>query len=431
MDDAPWPSGRQAWGIVALLTAAYFLAYIDRTILSLLVEPIKHSLRLSDTQIGLLQGVAFSLFFTLATFPAGWVADRGNRTRLIAWGIAIWSVMTALGGFCTSFAQLFVARMGVAAGEATLTPSGPSLIADSFPPERRSLPIGVYSMAGGTGAGLALIAGGAVAGLVKNGDALRFSGIHWLQALEAWQVVFLAVGLPGVIVSLCFFLTKEPQRRHQSGAEGSLVELFAALKTRRAVVLPQFAAMCLYNTYAFAYLSWMPAFFIRVHHWTMVDVGLKYGLVQLTFPIAGALAGGAAARWLWRRGRSDASLLTSAACLGLMCVPAIAGTLVHSTLASALLLGSMVACAQAAAGNSVAAIQELMPNRLRGRTTAIYYIAIALTSVTFGPILIGVMNDHAFSVGTSLSVTAACTIPIAALLLFYAAAKRQQVRWVA
>ena len=118
----PWPAPRRAWGAVGLLMAAYFMSYVDRTILSLLVEPIKHSLHLSDTQIGLLQGATFGIFFMLMTFPFGWVADRGHRMRLIALGIAVWSTMTAVCGLCGNFAQLFLARMGVAAGEATLIP---------------------------------------------------------------------------------------------------------------------------------------------------------------------------------------------------------------------------------------------------------------------------------------------------------------------
>jgi MFS family permease len=424
----PWPTPRRAWGAVGLLTAAYFISYIDRSILSLLVEPIKHSLHLSDTEIGLLQGAAFSILFMLMTFPAGWIADKGNRMRLMAWGIACWALMTALSGLCANFTQLFLARMGVAVGEATLTPTGPSVISDNFPPERRTLPLSIYSMAGGTGVGVALIAGGFVASLLSSRDTMAIPGIG---TFESWQVIFFVVGLPGLIVSLSFFLAREPRRRDQERVEGTIHELMQVIKSRRAIVVPHFAGICLYQTYAFAYLGWLPAFFMRVHGWSIIDVGLKFGVVQFTCPIVGALGGGWFARALWHRGRRDANLLTSATCFGAMAVPAITGTLVPSVIISELLLGLTIGCAQAAGGASIAAIQEIIPNRHRGRVTAIYYVLVALSGMTIGPLLIGVMNDYIFagglSIGKSLSLTALLTLPLASLLLFIAARRRTRL----
>jgi MFS family permease len=424
----PWPTPGHARGTVGLLIAAYFMSYIDRSILSLLVEPIKHSLHLSDTQIGMLQGAAFSIFFMLMTFPAGWIADQGNRMRLIAWGIACWALMTALCGLCTNFTQLFLTRMGVAVGEATLTPAGPSLISDNFPPERRALPLSFYSMAAGMGVGVSVIAGGFVASLVSGHASVAVPGIG---TFEPWQIIFFAVGLPGLIVSLSFFLAREPRRRDRERAQGTIHELVQVIKSRRAVLIPHFAGVCLYQIYAFAYLGWLPAFFMRVHGWSMIDVGLKYGVVQLTFPIAGAWVGGLLARMLWRRGRRDANLLTGAICFGAMAVPAILGTMTASAIASALLLGLAMGCAQAPGGANLAAIQEIIPNRLRGRVTAIYYVVIALSGMTIGPLLIGVMNDYVFAgdlgIGKSLSLTALLTLPLASLLLFIAARRRTKL----
>ena len=184
----PWPTPLRAWGVLCLVMAASCTSNIDRAILSLLIDPIKHSLQLTDTKMGLLQS-AFGLFFTLTTFPAGWIADRGNRMRLIAMGIAGWSIMTALCGMCANFTQLFFARMGVAVGEATVTPAAPSVISDNFPPQRRTLPLSLYGMAGATGLGVSLLAGGFVASLVHTGEVVT---IARLGTFEPWQIVFFA-----------------------------------------------------------------------------------------------------------------------------------------------------------------------------------------------------------------------------------------------
>jgi MFS family permease len=420
-----WPTAGRAWSAVGLLMAAYFVSYIDRSMLSLLVEPIKHSLHISDTQVGLLQGAAFSIFFMLMTFPAGWCADRGNRMRLIAFGIACWSIMTALCGLCSNFTQFFLARMGVAAGEATLTPAGPSIISDNFPPDRRTLPLSLYQMGAGMGAGVSLIAGGFIAGLVSGHDTVT---IPEIGAFAPWQIIFFVIGLPGLLLSLTLFLAREPRRRDQERTEGTLHELVQVFKSRRAYIIPHLSAYCLYQTYAYAYFGWLPAFFIRVHGWSVPEVGLKYGVVHLVSAMTGAVAGGWLARSLWHRGRRDANLLTCTLCSGAMVVPAVFGTIVPNVIAAVLLLGLTTALLQAIGGTNSAVIQEIAPNRLRGRFMAIYYVVTSLSSMTIGPLLIGVMNDHVFSgirsVGKSMSLSALLTLPPASALLFIALRRR-------
>ena len=407
--------------------AACFVSYIDRSILSLLAEPIKHALHLSDTQIGLLQGAAFSIFFLLMTFPAGMFADRGNRMRLIGAGIVCWSFMTAVCGLCVNFTQFFLARMGVASGEATLTPAAPSIISDNFPPERRTLPLSLYQMGAGMGVGVSLIAGGFVAALVRGHETIT---IPTVGTFEPWQIIFFVIGLPGLFLSLMLFLGREPARRDQEGAHGTLHELAQVFKSRRAYIIPHLSAYCLYQTYGYAYFGWLPVFFMRVHGWSVPEVGLQYGVVHVVFGIAGAVTGGWLARLLWHRGRRDANLLTCAMCLSAMVVPAVFGTIVPNVIVSVLLLGLTAGLLQALGGTNSAVIQEIAPNRLRGRVVAIYYVVTGLTSMTFGPLLIGVMNDHVFSsarsIGKSMSLTALVTLPLASALLFLAVRRRAQ-----
>jgi MFS family permease len=415
---------------IALLMAALFMSTIDRSILALMVDPIKRSLQVTDTQIGLLQGVAFGIFFMLMSFPAGWLADRHHRMRLVAFGIALWSVATALCGLCTQFAQLFLARMGVAIGEATLQPVAPSIIADHFPPERRTLPMSVYLMGAGMGAGVTLVTGGFVAHLIRNVDSVT---IPALGTFQPWQIIFFVVGLPGLIVSLLFLFAPEAPRREQHHSHGSSVELLAALRARRSILLPQFAGVGLYQIYAYGYSAWMPAYFGRVYGWSIVDIGVKYGLIQMTFPMAGAWIGGMLARRLSDRGHRNFNLLTAAICIGFMAVFGIVATLAPSALASALLLGCTMAFTQAPGGPNASAIQEIFPNQLRARATALYYAVVALVGMTLGPLVVGLMNDHLFTsragVGRSLSLTALLTLPAAAVLVYVASRRRLWFHW--
>lgn len=426
----PWPTPARAWAAVSLLMAAYFMSYVDRSILSLLVSPIKESLQLSDTKIGLLQS-AFGLFFTLMTFPAGWFADKGNRMRLIAEALACWSMMTALCGMCTNFAQLFLARMGVAVGEATLLPTSPSIISDNFPPERRTLPLSLYGMAGASGLGVSLIAGGFVAHLVTGSDVVAIPGIG---TFAPWQVIFFAVGLPGLPVSLILFFAREPRRRDQGQASGTISEFWEVLRSRRAILVPHFAGVSVYFIQAFAYSAWVPAFIMRVHGWSITEVGLKYGTVHLICGFAGGLTGGWLAQTLWRRGRRDANLLSSALLLCMTMIPAVLGPLAAKGMTSVLLLGLAAIFSIATAGPNVAAIQEIVPNRLRGRVTALYFAVISLVGITFGPLVIGVMNDYVFtdelSIGKSLSLTSILMLPLGATLVFIAARRRTKLDWI-
>ncbi|MGH8237396.1 MAG: MFS transporter, partial [Steroidobacteraceae bacterium] len=163
-----WPPPARAWWTVAVLTFTYIISFVDRTILGLLIEPIKVELSLNDTQIGLVQGMAFGLFYAVMGLPLGWLADRTSRRGLIAVGAALWCAATAACGLASSFVQLFLARIAVGVGEAALSPAAMSIISDSFPKERRAVPIGVYAAAAALGAGLALIVGGTVIQLVSN-----------------------------------------------------------------------------------------------------------------------------------------------------------------------------------------------------------------------------------------------------------------------
>ncbi len=172
-----WPSSTRAWATVFVLLAAYAVAFIDRQILTLLVEPIRRDLHINDTQFSLLSGLAFTLFYTVMGIPLGWLADRGSRRKLILVSVLFWSAMTASCGMAKSFGMLFLARIGVGVGEAGLSPAAFSMIADSFPPDKRSRALSLYAMGAVAGVGLALIIGGAIIGWASTAPPVVFADL--------------------------------------------------------------------------------------------------------------------------------------------------------------------------------------------------------------------------------------------------------------
>jgi MFS family permease len=232
VNEAPWPKPARAWWTVIVLTFAYVVSFVDRTILSLLIEPIKADLALSDTQIALVQGIAFGLFYAAMGLPLGWLADRMSRRLLIGIGAGFWCLATAACGLAASFPQLFLARIGVGVGEAALSPAAMSMISDSFPKERRALPIGIYAGAAALGAGLALILGGSVIRLVSGASQVS---LPLVGDVAAWQAAFILVGVFGLVLLPLMATVVEPLRRNDSAVQGRCsASIDSSSSTRRS-----------------------------------------------------------------------------------------------------------------------------------------------------------------------------------------------------
>lgn len=414
----PWPSPRLAWTAVAILAFANVLSYLDRIVINLLVEPIQQDLAISDTQFGLLQGVAFGLFYTAMALPIGRMVDSGPRKRIIATGVLVFSLFTLLSGFARSFAQLFIARVGVGAGEASVVPTAYSIISDMFPPEKLGRAMSVFTMTAFVGIGLAYIAGGAVIAAMALWDAPGF-----IAPLAPWRRTFLLVALPGlVIVPMLLILLREPARRGTAtGRKVPVREVAAHLFGQRRALAFLFAGFSMITLSGYASTVWTPALFIRTYGWSAAEIGMAYGLLYLVLGPAGALLAGALCDRMTARGVLDAPLRVAAlGYIGTGLFGGIAPLMPSGELALAMFAPAMLMSTMPfpMAGT---AIQLVTPNALRGQVSALYMLVINLVGLGLGPLIVGLFNDLVFTgpsgVRYSLaSVNAACA-PLAFILL--------------
>jgi MFS family permease len=417
-DTEGYPSERYAWYVVAVLVLAYTVSYVDRTILTLMVKPIRDSLGISDVQISLLHGLAFAIFYTVLGVPLGWLADRANRTKIIAVGIFVWSLMTALCGLSRNFIQMFLARVGVGVGEAALSPAAYSMLNDYFRPARRTLAISVYSTGVYIGSGLALIVGGGVIAVMPALD------LPMVGHLEPWQVVFLAVGLPGVLVAALMLTVKEPVRRGLlKGGTGQpgLSETIAFIRKRSTAYGLHFVGFSMLAMLWSGCAAWIPTFFARSFGWTPAQIGPLFGVAVAVFGTLGITLGGTLAERLKAKGAADGNIragVTSA--VALFPLGVVAPLMPTAELALAV-YAVFVFFSSLPFGAAAAALQEITPNQMRGQVSALYLFVINLAGIGLGPTIVASITQYGFgedaALKYSLSITAGVAAVLAATLL--------------
>jgi MFS family permease len=400
--EEPYPPLGYAWYVVGVLTFVYIFSFIDRQILNLLVRPIRRDLGISDTEMSLLMGFSFAVFYTFSGIPLGRLADARSRRTIIAIGFATWSLFTAGCGLARNFAQMLLLRMGVGVGEATLSPAAYSLITDYFPRQRLATAISVYSMGIYIGSGLALILGGAVAALAATQEWWE---LPLIGATRPWQVIFFIVGLPGVPLALLMYTVREPERRGMRKTQSADGKARTAQVPMRQVIryLLDNKATFLCHNLGFALISfsnygsnaWVPTFFIRNHGWTASKAGIVYGTIIAMAGTLGIVAGGRFADWLSERGYRDATmrvgLLVTLAWLPCGLYP----LLPDANWAAALLVPA-VFLTSAPFGVAAAAVQQMMPNPMRGQASAIYLFVVNLIGLGLGPTAVALTTDYVF-----------------------------------
>lgn len=393
-DQIRYPTTVRAWCTVGILLVAYVLSFVDRQILNLLVGPIRADLGINDTQMSLLMGLSFAIFYTIAGIPLGRIADSKSRRGLIAWGVAFWSLMTAACGLAQQYWHFILCRIGVGAGEAALSPAAYSLIADSFPADRRATAISVYAMGIYLGAGMAFLLGGIV---VTWANAQGPMTLPVLGIVRPWQLIFLVLGAAGLMFCLVLLAIKEPTRKGVgAGVAVPLKEVGAYLLTiRKAVLCHNFGFACL-SFASYGASAWIPTFFIRTHGLTPGEVGIYYGSLVMVAGSTGIVFGGRLADYLARRGYRDANMRVGllAAALTLLCN--VVFLVDNMPLLWAIMFFNVFTVAMPF-GVAPAAIQEIMPNAMRGQASAIYLFTITLIGLGIGPTAVAMFTDYVFA----------------------------------
>lgn len=404
-----YPSSRTAWTLTILLTIAYVLSFVDRYILGLLVEPIKADLGLTDEQIGYLIGPAFALFYATMGVPLGWAADRVRRTRLVAAGVALWSIATAASGLVRGFFGLLVARMSVGVGEAVLSPSAMSMIADSFPPEKRGRPVGVYSAALSLGAGLASLIGAAVLTWAKASQGIE---LPIVGAVKPWQFAFIVVGLPGVLLALLFLLVPEPPRQRAAGEGPKPASFGESLRVTTSrfgafgglVLLVSVMTVIAYSQ------GFNPAAFSRTFGWEARDYALVNGIKILAIgPATVALTGILIDRWR-SAGREDAAFRVLAIGFVAMVPTSALPFYMPGPWTAFVMLGISTIAIGVVTAAGIVALLSITPGTSRGTIVALYYMVISIAGLGLGPTTVGLLSTRLF--GEEELRTAIAAIPI-------------------
>jgi MFS family permease len=400
-------SAARAWTVVVLLLLAYTVSLIDRQVLSLLVQPIKASLHISDTQLSLLHGLAFAIFYTLFGILIGRAVDRHNRRNIIVAGMTLWCLATIACGLSSSFAGLFVARMFVGVGEATLSPAALSMIADYFPPHRRGRAMSVFSTGVFVGSGLALVLGGAA---IDATERMGETVLPLIGPAEGWQIAFFIVGAPGLLVAALIAAVREPQRMEVSSEGAGVAESLAFFRRNGGALGTMILAFGANGLINFSLSGWAPTYFIRVFGWSPGQIGAVYGTLLLVCGTSGVILGGWISDRLVARVGAKGVLLTMRGAALLM-IPSLAAFGFASTPTAALVaLGWSCFVLGLPTGLAPVALYSITPNQFRGQIAACYLFAVTMIGMTLGSTLIALSTDYLFrdeaAVGSSLALVA-------------------------
>jgi len=419
--EAPYPRASYSWYVVGVLTLVYVFSFIDRQIMSLLVSPLRRDLHISDTQVSILMGLGFAIFYTLCGIPLGRLADTRSRRSIIAAGLVAWSIFTAMCGLAKNFGQMLLWRIGVGVGEASLSPSAYSLITDYFPKERLATAISVYSMGIYLGAGLSYLLGGIIVRLASVKDAWI---LPLVGAVRPWQVIFFAVGLPGLLVVFLMLTVKEPFRRGivKQASAIPFSQVFKYILENKRTFLSHNIGFGFLSLASYASGAWVPEFFRRDLHWEVQKTGLVYGAMVMVFGSLGIVGAGRIADAMRARGIRQGNMLLGVF-IALLWIPVnIFLFLAPSGNWATLWLVPACMCAAAPFGIAPAAIQQMMPNPMRGQASAVYLFILNLIGLGMGPTAVALCTQYVFgrdeAVNYSLLIVTVAASAIAALLLW-------------
>jgi MFS family permease len=419
--ERPSHSLRYAWYVVGVLTLAYVFSYIDRQIFSMVVTPLRQDLHISDTQVSLLIGVSFVVFYASFGIPLGRLADVYSRRVIIVVGLVLWSLFTTGCGLARTFPQMLALRMGVGVGEAALSPAAYSLITDYVPRPRLATAISIYSMGIYLGAGLSYVLGGIVRGYAS---AQAMSTLPLFGQIHPWQILFLVVGLPGLAVAPLLFSIREPARLGSAVQSGVIPigQVFSYIFVNAKTFLLHNIGFGMLSLSSYTAGAWVPEFYVRTFHSNIKTVGITYGIIVAVCGSFGIIGAGRLADHMRARGRANANLFLGML-IGLVWIPLnLLLFLAPSPIWATVWLVPGVIMASAPFGIAPAAIQQMMPAKMRGQASAVYLFILNLIGLGLGPTAVAAVTQHVFgrddALKYSLTIVTSGACVVAVVLLY-------------
>ncbi len=406
-----YPNEAYSFYVVAVFMLLYMLSFVDRVLISLMIEPIKGEFDLSDTQIGLLVGFSFVLLYSVMGIPFGMMADRFNRRMLILVGVVGWSLATSLSGLATGFLWLLIARTAVGIGEAALSPAAISTIADRFRPQRLGIAVAIYSCGVTLGGGLAMAGGGL---LISWANATSIA-LPLLGTLEGWRLALFAVGLTGIPFAALVLLTvREAPRLGDRASSLTMADVFKHILQRRKVFFGLFAGYSACAAASYIPLLWAPAFYARDFGLAPSEVGWLIGSMVGVLGLAGVVTGGRLSDRLLRNGKHDAPVRIVIASIVLQ-GPAFAAAYLVSDVRLSLAFMALGIFTMSMFGSLQATtIQLIAPAEMRGRMMGLYLLIANLVGMGLAPLVIGMLSDALSNhLGYAMAITSSCALIIA------------------
>lgn len=436
LQDSRQGSTLYPWYVVIVLMLAQTFSFIDRMIMGLLVGPVRASFGISDTQYSLIAGLAFGIFYAVMGIPLARIADNKSRKVLISIGISVWSLMTAACGLATGFWSLFLARVGVGVGEASLSPAAYSMITDYFSKKVLGLALSVFTIGVTIGSGLAYVIGGKVVAYVES---LGTVSLPLVGNIEGWQMTFFVVGIPGLVVAALVMLTvREPVRRGRvvlkndndnqtsdttTATEKAVPfrEVLSYLAEHKGAMLSHCIGMAFYVMVVYSLNIWGPTYLIRTFEYSRGQAGIIMGVAMLLGGTLGLLLGGRFADKWFNNGCIDAYsrviLFSACGCL-LFVIPL---GITQSATIGIICLSVAIFFSAFQGGIAGGVIQLMMPNQMRGQAVALYFMATNLLGIGLGPTIVASITDFVFmddaAIGKSLALSAIVLCPLGILIM--------------
>ena len=414
-----YPEKKHSYSAVAILTLAQVFAFIDRQIPSMLVEPIKQDFNLTDSQIALLGGAAFSIFYAVMALPIGYAVDRYQRTKVLGIGIFLWSLMTALAGLTNSFGKLFGARIGVAVGEAVMAPTSVSLISDSFPENKQGKPMGIITSGVYIGIGITLLGGGFLIDYLTEIGGINLPLIGYLKP---WQATFMIVGIPGLILALAAFILKEPKRIEEASLDKVIdrKNIFLHLKEHKKTLIPMFGGLIFMALIFYSFSFWAPTMMIRAFNISLSEVGLILGVITIVSSIIGTILAGTAVDYLRDKNYSDAPVRAAMIAVMLAVPPIVMLSFVSSEIGAWICIALYLLFISSFAPLGLLAISGVSTGSVKGQAAAIHAFLMMAFGLSLGPQLTAFFTDYIFAdpnlLINSISLSGLIVLPISALL---------------